>query len=116
MELMPSNMENIITIHVEDRDGDRQTLEIPTDVNVSLMEVLKGEEYDILATCGGMALCATCHVEILQGQEHLIEATEQELDMLDTLPDADDHSRLACQIHLRNENQGLSLKLKGSLQ
>ena len=80
------------------------------------MEVLKGEEYDILATCGGMALCATCHVEILQGQEHLIEATEQELDMLDTLPDADDHSRLACQIHLRNENQGLSLKLKGSLQ
>lgn len=113
---MHFNMENIITVHVEDRDGDTQTLEIPTDVSVSLMEILKGEEYDILATCGGMALCATCHVEILQGQEQLTEATDQELDMLDTLPDADDHSRLACQIRLRNENQGLSIRLKGSLQ
>lgn len=109
-------MDNIIDIHIEDQRGGRQTLEIPTDVNLSLMEILKGSGYDILATCGGMALCATCHIEILQGAEHLSGPEDQELDMLDTLPDADDGSRLACQIRLRNENQGLTIRLKGSEQ
>lgn len=112
---MLSNMNNIINIHIEDRDGNRELLEVPTDVNMSLMEILKGSDYDIVATCGGMALCATCHVEILEGAEYLPMPEDQELDMLDTLPDADEASRLACQIRLKNENQGLTVKLKGSL-
>lgn len=109
-------MENLITISVEDRDGKTQEFEVPTDVNLSLMEILKASAYDILATCGGMALCATCHVEVLSGFENLPEAEDTELDMLDTLPDATDASRLACQIRLRNENNGLALRIRGSLQ
>ncbi|MFD2969821.1 2Fe-2S iron-sulfur cluster-binding protein [Sphingobacterium bambusae] len=109
-------MENIITIQVEDRDGQVNPLELPTDINLSLMEILKASEYDILATCGGMALCATCHVEILHGAESLPAASDQELDMLDTLPDADDASRLACQLRLTNDNDGLQVKIKGTLQ
>lgn len=109
-------MENIITINVEDRDGTRQEVQVPTDVNLSLMEILKASEYDILATCGGMALCATCHVEIISGAENLTQAEDQELNMLDTLPDADDNSRLACQLRLTDMNNGLTIKIKGSLQ
>lgn len=109
-------MENIITINVEDRDGTRQEVMVPTDVNLSLMEILKASEYDILATCGGMALCATCHVEVLEGAENLPDAEDQELDMLDTLPDSDDKSRLACQLRLTDSNNGLTIKIKGSLQ
>ncbi|TYR34779.1 (2Fe-2S)-binding protein [Sphingobacterium phlebotomi] len=109
-------MENIIHITVEDRDGATQTIEIPTDINLSLMEILKASEYNILATCGGMALCATCHIQVLNGSDNLSEATDQELDMLDTLPDADMESRLACQLHLTNDNDGLRLKIKGALQ
>ncbi|GEM67215.1 ferredoxin [Sphingobacterium mizutaii NBRC 14946 = DSM 11724] len=109
-------MENIITINVEDRDGTRQEVQVPTDVNLSLMEILKASEYDILATCGGMALCATCHVEVISGAENLTQAEDQELDMLDTLPDADDNSRLACQLRLTDMNNGLTIKIKGSLQ
>lgn len=109
-------MENIINIIVEDRDGATQTIAIPTDVNLSLMEILKASEYNILATCGGMALCATCHVQVLDGRDRLPEATDQELDMLDTLPDADIESRLACQLHLTNDDDGLRLKIKGALQ
>jgi len=108
--------DNIITIQIEDRDGSTQAVEIPTDINLSLMEILKASDYEILATCGGMALCATCHVEILAGAESLHEPADQELDMLDTLPDADDNSRLACQLRLTNENDGLSIKIKGALQ
>ncbi|TDS12388.1 2Fe-2S iron-sulfur cluster-binding protein [Sphingobacterium paludis] len=109
-------MENIISITIEDRDGTVQDIEIPTDVNLSLMEILKASAYDILATCGGMALCATCHVQITEGLDLLNEPSDQELDMLDTLPDASDESRLACQLRLGNKNQGLKLAIKGALQ
>lgn len=109
-------MDNIITINVEDRDGTVQEVLVPTDVNLSLMEILKASEYEILATCGGMDLCATCHVEVLFGGENLPEPEDQELDMLDTLPDSDDNSRLACQLRLTDMNNGLTVKIKGSLQ
>ncbi|MEN5058361.1 2Fe-2S iron-sulfur cluster-binding protein [Sphingobacterium kitahiroshimense] len=109
-------MDNIIEIEIEDRDGTVQTIEVPTDVNLSLMELLKACDYEVLATCGGMALCATCHVEIKSGGENLSGPQDQELDMLDTLPDANDDSRLACQLRLTNENNGLSIKIRGALQ
>ncbi len=108
-------MENIISINVTDRDGTVQQIEIPTDVNMNLMELLKAWDYNILATCGGMALCATCHIEILEGAENLADAGDLELDMLDTLPDASDRSRLACQLHLNSSNNNLSINIKGSL-
>lgn len=108
--------DNLIEIEVEDRDGSRKTVEVPTDINLNLMEILKASEYEILATCGGMALCATCHVEVLHGGDELSEPSDQELDMLDTLPDSDDNSRLACQLHLTENNDGLSVRIKGALQ
>jgi 2Fe-2S ferredoxin len=80
------------------------------------MEILKASEYEVLATCGGMALCATCHVEITAGLDELTEASDMEMDMLDTLPDSDSNSRLACQLHLTNANNGLALRIKGALQ
>lgn len=109
-------MEDLITITVIDRDDSEQQIGIPTDINLSLMEILKASSYDILATCGGMALCATCHVQILEAAGTLSSPSDQELDMLDTLPDADDDSRLACQLRLTNDNDGLRLKIKGALQ
>jgi len=108
--------DNLIEIEVEDRDGQTKTIEVPTDVNLNLMEILKASSYEVLATCGGMALCATCHVEVLQGGNTLPEPSDQELDMLDTLPDADDKSRLACQLYLGENNNGLSVRIKGALQ
>lgn len=108
--------DNIIEIEIEDRDGSVRMTEVPTDVNLSLMEILKASDYEVLATCGGMALCATCHVQVKNGAENLPVPEAHELDMLDTLPDAQDSSRLACQIRLTNANQGLVIKIKGSLQ
>ncbi|MBK1440482.1 (2Fe-2S)-binding protein [Parapedobacter sp. ISTM3] len=107
-------MEETIRITVEDQHGEVRQLEIPDGINLSLMEVLKASEYPILATCGGMALCATCHVQVLAGQEKLEPRTEAELDMLDTLPDADDHSRLSCQIRLTASLDGLKIRVSGN--
>ena len=50
-------MENNITIYMQEPDGSVTSHEAPTDMGLSLMEFLKASEYDILATCGGMALC-----------------------------------------------------------
>ncbi len=90
----------MIPITIEDRDGHRQQIEVPDDMNLSLMEAIKAFEYNVLATCGGMALCATCHVQVLEGMEKLPPLNDAELDMLDTLPDATAQSRLACQLRV----------------
>jgi 2Fe-2S ferredoxin len=100
----------MINITIEDRNGERKTIGIPEGINLSLMELLKASEYSILATCGGMALCATCHIEVLEGGSRLPSLSEAELDMLDTLPDATAQSRLACQLRL---TEAMVFKIRG---
>jgi ferredoxin len=102
----------MIKFDIEDRDGNVQTLELPEDINLSLMEILKASEYPVLATCGGMALCATCHVDVIKGSDQLGSPTDVELDMIDTLPDASSTSRLACQIRLNEKMNGAVFQLK----
>jgi Ferredoxin len=104
----------MITFEVQDSSGERRVIEVPQDINLSLMEVLKASEYPIQATCGGMALCATCYVEVLQGMEQLDAPRDAELDMLDTLPSSNSRSRLACQIRINKQLQNVVLQLKQS--
>src|SRR5687767_8047155 len=103
----------MLCFQVKTATGETQTLELPDDINLSLMEVLKASEYPIAATCGGMALCATCHIEILEGGESLGTPNDLELDMIDTLPNASSRSRLACQIRLNENLNGAVIQLKG---
>jgi 2Fe-2S ferredoxin len=103
----------MIHIKVEDIKGEVQSLEVPEGINLNLMETLKAYEYDLRATCGGMALCSDCHCEVLEGWENLPEAQEQELITLDSRPDATSKSRLACQIKIAEEIDGLSIRLLG---
>ncbi|MBC7616437.1 MAG: (2Fe-2S)-binding protein [Pedobacter sp.] len=102
---------NDISIQVEDREGNISQLIAPTDMGLSLMEFLKASEYDILATCGGMALCATCCVDVIKGEAQLNEMTDDEYAMLDTLPDVLPNSRLSCQLQLSGNMDGLSVRL-----
>ena len=103
--------EGLIKFEVEDREKGKQTIEVPEDISLSLMEVLKASDYPILATCGGMALCATCHVDVVSGAEDLPEPSDAELDMLDTLPNAGFNSRLACQIRIGANLEGSCFKI-----
>ena len=66
--------------------------------------------YDIQATCGGIALCGTCHIEVLAGPA-LNEPGDDEMAMLETLPVQKEGSRLSCQIRLTNRLDGLVLRL-----
>ncbi|RZL08761.1 MAG: 2Fe-2S iron-sulfur cluster binding domain-containing protein [Pedobacter sp.] len=100
-----------ISIQVEDRAGNLSELIAPTDLGLSLMEFLKASEFDVLATCGGMALCATCCVDVLEGEEKLNEMSDDEYAMLDTLPDLLPNSRLSCQLQLNPSMEGLKVRL-----
>jgi len=106
--------ENIITVFVQDEHGTVNPIECPTDMGFSLMEMLKAHEYDVLATCGGMALCATCCVDVLEGLEALPEMSDDEYAMLDTLPDLLPNSRLACQLRINPDMHNLKVKLHHS--
>ena len=101
----------MISFEVEDLSGTNRTIEVPEDISLSLMEVLVASDYPVLATCGGMALCATCHVLVEEGMDNLNPSNDAELDMLDTLPDASHNSRLACQIRISADMQGCRFKL-----
>lgn len=103
----------MINFTIIDRDDSRQHIEIPEGINLSLMEVLKASEYDILATCGGLGICATCHVAVLEAPDSLPPVNDTELDMLDTLPEAGPNSRLSCQIRVDENLEGAIFKIMG---
>ena len=88
----------MINIIVENNQGERRTLEIPGDMNLEPDGSMKAYEYNVLATCGGMAMCGTCTMcRYWKGIDNLPAHSNAELDMLDTLPDGE-NSRLACQL------------------
>ena len=101
----------MIDITVEDRNGICQPVEVPEGISLSLMEVLKAMDYPITAACGGLALCATCHVEVLKGADELPVPLDAELEMLDTLPDALTNSRLACQLRISADMSGMIFRI-----
>ncbi|MFZ1748883.1 MAG: ferredoxin [Saprospiraceae bacterium] len=88
------------------------SLLVPNDVGINLMELLKSEAYDsIEGTCGGMALCATCHIRVKSSIPTLAEPSNDELDMLESLPAIYENSRLGCQIKLNDKVQQLTIEI-----
>ncbi len=102
--------DNTINITIIDREGEEHKVEAPTDMNFNLMEICKASELDVEGTCGGMALCASCHVYVETDHE-LTEASEDEEDMLDQAFFVEDNSRLGCQIKMAEAVDGLKVRL-----
>lgn len=66
----------------------------------------------IEAQCYGACNCGTCHVYVdAAWRDKLGERTELESALLDGLPLAHENSRLSCQIALRDDIDGLVLRL-----
>ncbi|THH41534.1 2Fe-2S iron-sulfur cluster-binding protein [Neolewinella litorea] len=99
-----------ITITVIDRHGEAHELEAPTDMNMNVMEVCKAYELPVKGTCGGMALCSTCHCYILSDTD-LPEMKDDEEDMLDQAFFVEENSRLGCQLRITDEINGLRIQL-----
>lgn len=100
----------MIKITVIDRKDAPHELQAPTDMNMNLMELCKAYELPVKGTCGGMALCSTCHCYIISDHQ-LNGMTEDEEDMLDQAFFVEDNSRLGCQLRLEDKMDGLVVKL-----
>lgn len=100
----------MITVYVTDREGVEHSLDGPIDMNLNMMELCKASELPVEGTCGGMALCASCHMYI-ESDHTLNQASADEEDMLDQAFFVEDNSRLGCQIKLSKAIDGLKVKL-----
>jgi len=88
-------------------DGSSATLEVK--IGQSVMEAsVRANLPGIVAECGGSCSCATCHVYVEEAWLGKIEpATPDEVDLLGFVIGPQENSRLACQIIMTAELDGL---------
>jgi 2Fe-2S ferredoxin len=89
------------------RNGQEQVIE--AEAGRSLMEEIRRGGIDELeAQCGGCASCCTCHVHVAEESLAMLPPMEaQEDDLLSCSDQRNASSRLACQIRLTDEMDGL---------
>ena len=103
-----------ITIHITDREGVTHSVQAPTDMNMNVMELVRAYELapeGTIGICGGMAMCASCQVYVLNGEEKLQEMGAEEDAMLAEAFHVEPNSRLGCQIHITEEIEGLEVEI-----
>ena len=85
---------------------------IKAQEGLSLLEVAHQNNIDIEGACGGCLACSTCHIIIdKEWYDKLEEPEETEKDMLDLAFGLTETSRLACQIIITKELDGLKAYL-----
>lgn len=96
-------------IIVTQRDGKEKTVEFSD--GLTLMQALtEGGIDELLAICGGVCSCATCHVHVEpSSMSKLPPMSEDENDLLGGSIHRNDFSRLSCQIRLTQEHDQMRL-------
>ena len=81
-------------------------------VGESLLRVAQRHGVPLEGACECSIACSTCHVILDEDHFDSLEyATEEEDDMLDMAFELQDTSRLGCQVLLRLEDEGRTIKL-----
>ncbi|WP_343525653.1 2Fe-2S iron-sulfur cluster-binding protein [Sphingomonas sp.] len=92
------------------RDGDAVRTEAAS--GETLLQAGQRAGQPMEGTCGGQMACATCHVLIDPAfLDRLMPPLAEEEDMLDLVPEATRSSRLACQVRVTSELDGLTARL-----
>ncbi|MEO0367763.1 MAG: 2Fe-2S iron-sulfur cluster-binding protein [Pseudomonadota bacterium] len=90
-----------------DFEGEQRTVDAVS--GDSVMEAATSNDIPgIDADCGGACACATCHVYIDTDWMAVVGApNELEAEMLEVAEEVEDNSRLACQVKVSEEMDGL---------
>lgn len=85
---------------------------ITADVGDTVMEVATGNDVPgIDADCGGACACATCHIYVDDAWVASVgQAQDLESEMLEVADEVTSNSRLACQIVVTEEMDGLVVR------
>ena len=96
---------------VTNRRGEETSIDAPS--GLSLMRVLCQAGFDdILALCGGVCSCGTCHVYIDDAAEaRLVPVSADEDALLEFSRQRRENSRLSCQLLVTAEFDGLRLTI-----
>lgn len=99
------------TIHYIQHDGTSHTREIPEGISV-----MRGATDNAIAgidgDCGGECACGTCHVHVdARWRDRIGPAQAREVEMLNFVDGVDEDSRLACQIRVTADLDGLTVRL-----
>ncbi|MBB4001826.1 MAG: 2Fe-2S iron-sulfur cluster-binding protein [Aurantimonas endophytica] len=92
-------------------DGQRYDIDAP--IGTTAMEnAIRNDVPGIEAECGGACACATCHVYVDEAWTAKTgEPEAMEEDMLDFAYEMQPNSRLSCQIKIREDLDGLVLRV-----
>ncbi|HEV7441397.1 MAG TPA: 2Fe-2S iron-sulfur cluster-binding protein [Steroidobacteraceae bacterium] len=98
-------------LSITDRDGAQTTVE--AQAGQSAMEVIRSAGVEqLLAMCGGVCACATCHVYVdPECLAFLPPMGSDEDELLSALSHRRENSRLACQIRLGPAIPDLNMQL-----
>lgn len=95
---------------VTNREG--ETSEVEGERGISVMEILRDNDFDIAAICGGCCSCATCHVYVDdEWLDTLPVQEEDEKELLQELDSYKPNSRLSCQIEFTDDLGGIKVEL-----
>ena len=98
-------------LHIIAFDG--TSYDIDAENGSTVMEnAIRNSVPGIEAECGGACACATCHVYVDEEWTGIVgEPESMEEDMLDFAFDVRPNSRLSCQIKVRDELDGLVVRV-----
>ncbi len=100
----------MIRVRFIDADGDER--EASAAEGEPLLKVAQADGQPLEGTCEGQMACSTCHVIVAPDDFlRLPRASEEEEDMLDLAAGATRTSRLACQIVLTRDLDGLTVRI-----
>lgn len=96
---------------VTNREG--ETSDIEVEDGLTVMEAIRDNGFDeLLALCGGCCSCATCHIYVDDaGSGTLPEMSEDEDDLLESSDHRKENSRLACQVALTSDLDGMKVTI-----
>ena len=99
------------SIHVTDSEGEQHKVE--AQVGLPIMETLRDLDNGVMALCGGMCSCATCHCYIEEPwASSLPPMKEDELDLLEDLESfRKGQSRLTCQVKMTEDLDGIRVEV-----
>lgn len=89
---------------------DNTEIEVNAIVGDTLLETAKKNGIKLFGGCDGAGVCGTCHVFIDPNYISKVnEATFDEQDLLDVLSNGKTNSRLACQIVVTEQLDGMKV-------
>ncbi len=83
--------------------GQEKEIKMLASKGEDLLDVALDNGINIEHACGGVCACSTCHAYIVEGEDSLTEADDDELDRVEEAPGLQVNSRLSCQAKITGD-------------